>query len=165
MNEEFLSMREARQRRMEAIENIIQKYPIRTQDELVHKLLEEYGIETNQSAVSRDIQDLGLVKDRTTNCYTLNEQAKRNLELERLQTLILEGEAFPCDFPVEVTLLKTNPAYTHLIASLLEKLYSTEKKPIASFIGTSGSLLLVASKEQTAEIQEVLRTMVPTEKK
>ncbi|MED1876730.1 hypothetical protein [Brevibacillus borstelensis] len=163
MDQEFLSMREAKQKRLEAIEEIIQKYPIRTQDELVKKLFEEYGIESNQSAISRDIKDLELVKDRITHCYTLNEKAKRNMELERLQTLMVQGEALLCNYPLGVILLKTAPSYTHLIAATLEKLYSTEANPVGTFIGTTGTLLLVASEQQMEEIQKELKNMFISE--
>ncbi|GED34936.1 hypothetical protein P9G84_16475 [Brevibacillus centrosporus] len=163
MNEEFLSQREAKQRRLAAIEEIVQAYPIRTQEELVVKLKEGYGIDTNQAAISRDIKDLELVKDRLTNCYTLNEKAKQNMERERLQNLMFQAEAVFCDYPLDVMMLKTDPAYSHLIAATIETLFSTEKNPIGTFIGSTGTLLLVASKEQKQAIQEELRTIFVSE--
>ncbi|MGG3887335.1 hypothetical protein [Brevibacillus panacihumi] len=162
MNEQFLSQREAKKRRLAAIEAIVQTSSIRTQKELVAKLFEEYTIETNQAAISRDIKDLELIKDRSTNCYTLNEKANQNMERERLQKLLVQAEA-DFFFPMDVMMLKTDPSYTLLIAATIEKLYSKEKKPVGTVCGSTGTLLLVASKDQIQQIQEDLRTILPSE--
>ncbi len=52
------NMKSARHRK---ILEIIQEYPIETQDELIAKL-REAGIEVTQATISRDIRDLKLVK-------------------------------------------------------------------------------------------------------
>jgi transcriptional regulator of arginine metabolism len=48
--------------RKEAIQELINSYPVENQEKLVELLKEEYGIATNQSIVSRDLRELNVTK-------------------------------------------------------------------------------------------------------
>jgi len=50
--------------RHKAIKNLIKKYPIEDQHDLVALLHKEHNIETNQSIVSRDLRQLGITKHK-----------------------------------------------------------------------------------------------------
>lgn len=53
--------------RKDAILELIKKFPIENQDQLVQLLQEQYGIETNQSIVSRDLRELDITKRKFKN--------------------------------------------------------------------------------------------------
>jgi transcriptional regulator of arginine metabolism len=49
--------------RQEAIIELIQQYPIETQEELLSRL-NQIGFKTTQATISRDIRELALIKNR-----------------------------------------------------------------------------------------------------
>lgn len=49
--------------RQEAIIELIQKYPIETQEELLSRL-NQIGFKTTQATISRDIRELALIKNQ-----------------------------------------------------------------------------------------------------
>ncbi len=163
MNKEFRSMRERKKERMDAILDLIGRYSISKQEEIVEKLREEYEIETNQSAVSRDVQSLKLTKDER-GCYALSQEAKRDQALEHLQEWFWQTKVtwFPTDF--SSILLRLSPHLVHMapmIAHTLETVF--EDDSVAAFVNGSGAILLVMPEEQKEEVEQTLHHLIPNQ--
>ncbi|NQG96803.1 arginine repressor [Streptococcus suis] len=47
--------------RLELIQDLVVRYPIDTQDEIVERL-KDFGVQATQATVSRDIKELGIIK-------------------------------------------------------------------------------------------------------
>lgn len=54
--------------RLELIKDLVVRYPIDTQEEIVERL-KEFGIHATQATVSRDIKELGIIKVPVDNGY------------------------------------------------------------------------------------------------
>ncbi len=96
-------------RRQEKILEIITRYPVETQEELIEKLRES-GIECTQSTVSRDIKQLHLVKELSGGAYRYAvSKAKAELDSsDRLQRILHEC-CTGCDYAQNLIVLKTMP--------------------------------------------------------
>lgn len=68
LNNNAMMSSEHKARRRKRIQQVLQRGPVGSQDELL-RLLEEEGIATTQATISRDLRALGAV--RTSNGYTL----------------------------------------------------------------------------------------------
>lgn len=55
-------MKMKKEKRLEAINELITRFPVEDQEQLVNLLKRHYKIETNQSIVSRDLRELGVIK-------------------------------------------------------------------------------------------------------
>jgi transcriptional regulator of arginine metabolism len=112
-----------KQLRHRAIRDLVERRPIRTQQELAGALAER-GFRTTQATISRDVAELGLVKVRRdgTNAYALParlREAETSGE-ERLRTLFRE---LPLDIREagNLLVLRTLPGSAHPIAAALDR--------------------------------------------
>ncbi len=116
-------MQVMKQHRHSAIRDVVERRPIRTQQELA-AALRERGFRTTQATISRDVAELGLIKvprDGTA-AYALPPrlvEAETSGE-ERLRTLF-------SDLPVELheagllIIVRTLPGSAHAIAAALDR--------------------------------------------
>lgn len=157
MNEEkFKEQQKEKKKRKKSILSAVEKFPIKTQKELVEILSSEYGIDTYQATVSRDIRELKIGKDDETRTYILGPQASRNKEAKQLATLFLKSEVIQFDTETESILLKLNPHYASLVASQLEAFLHADGIPVWTFIGHNGALLLCFPKKKKVRIESHL---------
>lgn len=145
--------------RREKIKEIIINFPIRNQDELVEKLRDDYGIDSNQSTVSRDIKRIGIVKNKETNCYQLDEVAKKEREKEELEELLIQAEATFYDTELGMISFRTNPEHAHLVAARLESYFSNDDDYVATFVNPTGAILLLVSKGIESKVREELNVI------
>jgi transcriptional regulator of arginine metabolism len=117
-----------KQMRQQAIRDLLEQHPIRTQHELA-ATLRERGFRATQATVSRDVAELGLVKFSRggVQAYALPPRVDE-MELsgeERLRKLIR-------DLPVEVRqaglllVVRTVPGSAHAIAAALDRAHWSE---------------------------------------
>jgi transcriptional regulator of arginine metabolism len=114
--------------RQQAIRDLLDQRPIRTQQELV-AALRERGIRATQATVSRDVAELGLVKRgaRGVQVYALPSRAEEREQTgeDRLAKLLR-------DLPVELKpaglllVVRTVPGSAHAIAASLDRCRWTE---------------------------------------
>ncbi len=112
-----------KQMRQQAIRDLLDQRPIRTQHELV-SALRERGFRATQATVSRDVAELGLVKVGRDGlqAYSLPPQThdREPSGEERLRSLLR-------DLPIEVheagllLVLRTVPGSAHAIAAALDR--------------------------------------------
>jgi transcriptional regulator of arginine metabolism len=117
-----------KQMRQQAIRDLLEQHPIRTQHELA-ATLRERGFRATQATVSRDVAELGLVKVSRSGVqvYALPPRVDE-MELsgeERLRKLVR-------DLPVEVRqaglllVVRTVPGSAHAIAAALDRAHWSE---------------------------------------
>jgi transcriptional regulator of arginine metabolism len=114
--------------RQQAIRDLLDQRPIRTQQELV-AALRERGFRATQATVSRDVAELGLVKRgaRGVQAYALPSRAEEREQTgeDRLAKLLR-------DLPVEIKaaglllVVRTVPGSAHAIAASLDRCHWTE---------------------------------------
>lgn len=162
MNGELHSIREQnqKQKRMNAVLELVGRFSISTQGELVEKLREVYQIETNQSAVSRDVKGLKLIKDEQ-GCYTLSREAKSDRAIEKLRDLFLQMQAVQVVGAVSGTLFRLPLQSVHMapmIAHTLESIFPDGD--VAAFVNGSGAILVAMPEEKRGEVERMLHDLL-----
>ncbi|MBQ9415576.1 MAG: arginine repressor [Clostridia bacterium] len=105
--------------RHEKIIELIEKYPINTQDELTRRLREE-GYEVTQATASRDIHQLGLVKVREDGVYRYALPTQKE-DYSRQKTAISDSIT-QVDYAGNIILIRTYPGLAQAIAFHIDNL-------------------------------------------
>ena len=134
-------------KRQEAILNIIAKYPIETQEDLIARLAAE-GFRCTQSTVSRDIRQLRLVKELSGGAYRYAEsKAKAALDSSDRLERILHECCTGCDCAQNLVVLKTMPGLAGGAGAALDAKGSAE---IVGCVCGNDTVLIVMRTEAAA---------------
>lgn len=127
---------------------LIEKYEIETQDELVEKL-REMGMDVTQATVSRDIKELRLVKTLTESGkyrYSAIHSDNSNVN-DRL--LVIIKEAFvSSDYANNILVIKTRPGMAQGVAASIDSLGWND---IVGTIAGDDTIMIVCRAEKIAE--------------
>ncbi|KRK90187.1 arginine repressor [Levilactobacillus koreensis JCM 16448] len=136
------SIRQAR------IEQLINQYPIGTQEELMEHL-EEVGIQATQATISRDIREMQIVKAQDGHGhlrYTIFKAGNRSEEEHLKETI---NEVVTGLTRVEfVNILKTLPSNGNLLAAIFDDLNLPE---IAGTLAGHDTIFIISPNAQVAE--------------
>ncbi len=142
--------------RQQAIRDLLEQRPIRTQQELV-AALRERGIRATQATVSRDVAELGLVKRgaQGVQVYALPSRAEEREQTgeDRLAKLLH-------DLPVELKpaglllVVRTVPGSAHAIAASLDRCHWTEV--VGSIAGDDTLFLAFADRVALQRVRQRL---------
>jgi len=142
--------------RQQAIRDLLDQRPIRTQQELV-AALHERGFRATQATVSRDVAELGLVKRgaRGIQAYALPSRAEEREQTgeDRLAKLLR-------DLPVELKaaglllVVRTVPGSAHAIAASLDRCRWTEV--VGSIAGDDTLFLAFADRVALQRVRQRL---------
>ena len=142
--------------RQQAIRDLLEQRPIRTQQELV-AALRERGFRATQATVSRDVAELGLVKRgaRGVQAYALPSRAEEREQTgeDRLAKLLH-------DLPVELKpaglllVVRTVPGSAHAIAASLDRCRWTEV--VGSIAGDDTLFLAFADRVALQRVRQRL---------
>ena len=142
--------------RQQAIRDLLEQRPIRTQQELV-AALRERGFRATQATVSRDVAELGLVKRgaRGIQAYALPSRAEEREQTgeDRLAKLLR-------DLPVELKaaglllVVRTVPGSAHAIAASLDRCRWTEV--VGSIAGDDTLFLAFADRVALQRVRQRL---------
>ena len=142
--------------RQQAIRDLLEQRPIRTQQELV-TALRERGFRATQATVSRDVAELGLVKRgaRGVQAYALPSRAEEREQTgeDRLAKLLR-------DLPVELKsaglllVVRTVPGSAHAIAASLDRCRWTEV--VGSIAGDDTLFLAFADRVALQRVRQRL---------
>ncbi len=127
---------------------IIDRYEVETQDELVARLAEA-GFEITQATVSRDIKDLKLIKVMTVqgkSKYALLSQSKTDVS-EKLLTIFAKAY-ISGDYANNIIVIKTLPGMAQAAASAVDSLKWEE---IIGTIAGDDTIMIVCRAEKIAE--------------
>ena len=116
--------------RQNEILDIISKYDVETQTQLMN-LLAERGCKTTQATLSRDIKDLRLIKELVGGHYRYAQpgQGTSPEHSERLRKIFREG-VISCDTAQNLIVIKTLPGLAQAASSALDGM------DIPSLVGT-----------------------------
>ena len=147
-------------KRQEKILELIEKYNIETQEELIARLA-ECGIESKQTTVSRDIKELYLYKEPIgggRSRYAVSGKADHIDNTKRLK-LILNECSVGVDYAGIVVLLKTLPGLADAAGAAIDAMKLPD---MLGCISGNDAVAIVARGEQEAErlcydLREVLK--------
>jgi transcriptional regulator of arginine metabolism len=115
-------MTEARNRRQQAIAELIRNDCVASQEELT-EALEKKGFKVTQATVSRDLDKLGAVKARRGGllCYSLPEQLAHSDFMAAQLERILKEWVQSIEPAGNLIVLKTPPGSAHLVGVALDQ--------------------------------------------
>ena len=134
-----------KQKRHDAILELIEKHEIETQEELVELLINE-GYNVTQATVSRDIKALRLIKTVGSNGqYKYSKAGRKKNEDDNLG--IIMQSAVSVDSAQNIVVIKTHSGMAQGAAAILDSMKLTE---IIGTIAGDDTIMCVAKTEQEA---------------
>ena len=144
--------------RQEKILELISKYEIETQDEMISRLRAD-GYNVTQATISRDMRELKLAKvltQRGTYKYTAH-QPRHATEHSKLNHVVVDS-IVSVDYAGNNVVLKTYPGFAQTVASGVDAL-NIDK--ILGCVGGDDTIIIVTRDEQSsAEISEKIREIM-----
>ena len=144
--------------RQEKMLELISKYEIDTQDELIERL-RECGFEVTQATVSRDIRELNISKMTTgkgTYRYVLPKQSAPTSNMKFNSALI--DALISADYACNIVVLKTHAGLANAVAVGLDSMHLEN---ILGCVAGDDTILLVSKNEEAAhKITERFRDMI-----
>ena len=144
--------------RQEKMLELISKYEIDTQDELIERLREN-GFEVTQATVSRDIRELNISKMTTgkgTYRYVLPKQSAPTSNMKFNSALI--DALISVDYACNIVVLKTHAGLANAVAVGLDSMHLEN---ILGCVAGDDTILLVSRNEDAAhKIAERFRDMI-----
>lgn len=127
---------------------LIEKYPIETQEELADKL-KEMGMDVTQATISRDIKELKLIKVLDSNGIYKYATVSNTEGPITNRLLTIFAESFTsCDYANNIVVVKTLPGMAQASASALDSLKWPE---IVGTIAGDDTIMIVCRAEKMAE--------------
>ena len=139
-------------KRQEAILEIITQSPVDTQEELLAKLIER-GIRCTQSTISRDIKELRLVKELSGGAYryTVSKLDAELISSDRLERILHEC-CTGCDYAQNLVVLKTMPGLANAAGAALDTKGDTDMLGCVS--GDDTAVIVMRSEAAAAQLCE-----------
>ena len=144
--------------RQEKMLELISKYEIDTQDELIERLRES-GFEVTQATVSRDIRELKISKMTTgkgTYRYVLPKQGNPTSNMKFSSALI--DALISVDYACNIVVLKTHAGLANALAVGLDSMHL--ENILGCVAGDDTILLVTRSEEAARKIADYFRDMV-----
>ena len=135
--------------RQEKMLELISKYEIDTQDELIERLRES-GFEVTQATVSRDIRELNISKMTTgkgTYRYVLPKQIAPSSNMKFNSALI--DALISVDYACNIVVLKTHAGLANAVAVGLDSMHLEN---ILGCVAGDDTIMLVSRSEESAKL-------------
>ena len=147
--------------RLQKILEIIELYPIETQDELIERL-RDCGYEVTQATVSRDIKELMLVKvpkgqGRYRYAYPAGHETKEVVFSSSRMERLFRDTVLGMDYSENLIVVKTMPGAANAVASAID--YAKWPQVIGTIAGDDNILVIVKPKKAVPEVLELLANM------
>ena len=136
--------------RQEKIIELITKYEIETQDELMEFLGEE-GYVVTQATVSRDIRDLDLVKVAMpggTYKYVVSHMSQKPVKNTSPLGHVISDTVLSVNFAQNIVVLKTTPGMAQAVATVIDRIPDTE---ILGCVAGDDTIIVVVPDAAVAE--------------
>ena len=149
-----------KERRQQAILDILASRDIETQEQLL-TALKEYGFQCTQATISRDIKELQLIKELSlagNYRYVVSDRKGKGEHDERLQTIFRQG-VISVAAAQNLIVVKTMPGLANAAASALD--HMNIENMVGTLAGDDTALLIMAHNQAAeglcSEIREMLR--------
>lgn len=126
---------------------LIEKYAITTQEELLSKLLER-GVEVTQATVSRDIKELRLVKQPASNGQYKYSQAKSTDEKYMKYYAIFAESVTYVDYAQNICVIKCHPGTAQAACAAIDAL---SLQDILGTIAGDDTIFILCKTERIAQ--------------
>ena len=144
-------------KRQEAILELIERYEIQKQEELI-RLLEERGFSATQATVSRDIRELKLMKGTGANGVHKYVLPSRRQNVTPKFNSSLSESILKVDVAENLLVVKTYPGMAPAVASCIDTFNMHEI--VGCVAGDDAILVVVRTKESALEMRDKLRKMI-----
>lgn len=145
-------------RRQNAILEIIQKNTVETQEELIKKL-RQAGYDVTQATVSRDVRELKLLKvtgEGGTYKYVAPDSSQSNEN--NVYSKAVEGSIKSVDAALNSIVIKTYPGMANAVAALIDSLHDSN---ILGCVAGDDCIITVArNPESAAEFKNRLQGLI-----
>ena len=136
---------------------LIDRYDISTQEELLEKLL-ECGVEVTQATVSRDIKELRLVKHPAANGQYKYSLAKSTDEKYMKYYAIFSESVTSTDYAQNICLLKCHPGTAQAACAAIDALGISEV--LGTIAGDDTIFILCRSERAAQNTKRELETLL-----
>ena len=146
--------------RQEKMLELISRYEIDTQDELIARL-RECGFDVTQATVSRDIRELKISKMMTgkgTYRYVLPKQTASGSG-QKFSTALIDS-IVSVDSACNIVVIKTYPGLASAVATGIDAINMVEI--LGSIAGDDTIMVVVRDEESAEEIADKLKNMIKT---
>ncbi len=145
-------------KRQEAILDIISKYSVETQEELIERLYEA-GYEVTQATVSRDIRELKLTKVSTGHGgyrYMLPPQTEIRGAMKFTSTIL--DSVIMVDHALNTVVIKTVPSLANPVAASIDSMHSPEI--LGCVAGDDTIIVITRDIDAAEEITKKIKAMI-----
>ncbi len=146
--------------RQDKILEIINKYDIETQDDLIARL-EKEGFAVTQATASRDIKELKLSKvltGRGTYRYIRNEN--KHVDVNVKFNSVLAESIQRVDYASNIIVIKTYPGLASAVATGIDAIHISEI--LGCIAGDDTIMVVVRDEESAVDIADKLKNMIKT---
>ena len=147
-------------KRHDKILEIIGRYDIETQDDLISRL-EKEGFAVTQATVSRDIRELKLSKvltGRGTYRYVRGDNKSSDVNVKFNNALVESIQRV--DYAGNIIILKTIPGLASAVATGIDAIHISEI--LGSIAGDDTIMVVVRNEDSAEEIADKLKNMIKT---
>ena len=144
-------------RRQEIILELIERYDVQKQEDLI-KLLEERGVTATQATVSRDIRELKLMKGTGDSGVHKYVVPKRHTPATPKFSSSLVESIVKIDSAENLIVVKTFPGMASAVGSCIDTFHIEEI--IGCVAGDDAILVVVRNKEEAAALRDKLLKMI-----
>lgn len=143
--------------RHQAIASLIEKYKIRTQEELARKL-QENGFEATQATVSRDIRQMNLKKVSEGGGGSYYTMAKEEVPLNGAYGNVLKESLVSVEAAMNLLVLKTHPGMAMAVAAAVDALALDEI--LGTIAGDDTVMAAARTVEEAKRVQKRFREIL-----
>jgi transcriptional regulator of arginine metabolism len=146
--------------RQKKILELIEKYEIETQDDLIEHL-KESGFDVTQATISRDIRELKLTKGSSHNGVSkyAAPSVKKEHVIPRFSSALTDSIT-KVDYAGNLIIIKTYPGMANAVATCVDSLNLDDI--IGCVAGDDAILVVVRNDETAAELSDKIREMITT---
>jgi transcriptional regulator of arginine metabolism len=146
--------------RQNKILEIIGKYEVETQDDLINMLARE-GFTVTQATISRDIRELKLSKVLTgRGTYRYIQGGHKTIDVNVKFNNALVDSIQRVDYANNIIVIKTFPGLAPAVATSIDAIHLVEI--LGSIAGDDTIMVIVRDEESAAEIADKLKNIIKT---
>lgn len=143
--------------RQNKIADLIKRYDIQTQEEMILRL-EESGYPVTQATVSRDIREMGLVKGLSSRgIYRYTLPHTKEAASSRFNTAVTEFVT-SVDYAGNIVVIKTYPGHAGAVATCVDSMNMTEV--VGTIAGDDAIFIVVREASRASAMCERLRELI-----
>lgn len=146
--------------RQEKILELITKYEIETQDELI-EFLEEEGYKVTQATISRDIRDLDLVKVTMPDGaykYVASHVSKRGHHGANFLPHVVSGSVHSVVCAQNIVVLKTGAGMAQAVAITIDRI--NDGAILGSVAGDDTIIIVTENSDKAVEVADKLKRLL-----